>query len=155
MKMTIRMFLCLTVLSLACCLTPTVRAERIPMTPEQLVSNSTNIVVGGVTGIFSKTNTEGNYERTHFVAEVRVVKSERGDFQKDTLIYVRYWQQRWAGRGAVPPGTNGFRDVPKEGETLRMHLVRNGYNGFGTSSDGGLDVLGPNGFSREGVAATK
>jgi hypothetical protein len=79
---------------------------------------------------------------------VKVREDEKGDLEEGALAYVRYWTRRWVGRGSMPPSTTGHRGVPKEGDTLRIYAVSKGYNGFGETTDGGLDVYGANGFER-------
>jgi hypothetical protein len=129
------------------------RAERVPMSPANIEKNSTHAVIGKVTAIYSKTSPAvKGFKDTHYVAEVRLEKIEKGDAIKTgELIYARYWTREWVGVGFPPPDTTGYRGIPKEGETLRIHLTRGGYNGFGTTKDGGFTVLGPNGFDRQNL----
>lgn len=140
---------------LAICLmfTQILRAEIAPVNPKELANRSTHIVTGKVLGIYAKTVKDGDYLRTEYVAEVRVLETRKGDGVKaGSLIYVRYWTQDWKGRGMMPPGTRGYWDIPKEGEKLRIHLVRkageHAESFAGDSAAGGFDVLAPNGFSR-------
>jgi hypothetical protein len=129
-------------------------AEIAPVDPKELVKRSTHIVSGKVLGVYSKPVNYGKYLRTEYVAEVRVEKSEKGDGVKSgSLIYVRYWTQDWKGLGQMPPGTRGYWNIPKEGEQLRIPLVRKSRDHsesfHSDSAEGGYDVLAPNGFNRE------
>ena len=82
--------------------------------------------------------------------EVAVETVEKGEgIAKGSLAYVRYWHKEgWLGRrDTAPIGTAGHRGLPKEGDRVRAYLARNAYDGFGTDNrDGGLDVIGANGF---------
>jgi hypothetical protein len=125
-------------------------AEIVSKTPEQLRAAATHIVTGQVLGVYTRTQTQGNYERTDCIAEVRVTASEKGDgIAPDQLVYARYWHRRWIGGGPPPPGTNGFRGMPSENDTVRIYLNRDGNDGFGGSyPKGGFNVVGPNGFEK-------
>jgi hypothetical protein len=61
-------------------------------------------------------------------------------------VYVRYWHRESVGAPRLD--TNGHRGLPKQDEILRIYLARNAYNGFGTTNDGGFDVIGANGFEK-------
>ncbi len=123
------------------------RAEKAPLSPEELRETATHVVVGEVEQIFARQENANDYEYTRYVAEVRVEKSEKGDGLKaGELMYVRYWRRRWVGPGDPPVGTSGHRGLPSEGQAVRVHAVRNGYDGFGRTNDGGFNVIGTNGF---------
>ncbi len=66
---------------------------------------------------------------------------------------MRYWPQRWAGRGLPPPGTAGHRGLPAVGDAIRVYLVNKGYDGGGQVSDGGYNVVFADGF--EGLKLEK
>ncbi len=133
-------------------------AEKVDTPPAALHKAATNVIVGTVKAVYTRTEKQGRYLVFKHVAEVEVLKDEKGKLAKGTLAYVRYWRQRWQGPGTPPPGTAGHRGVPQPagargrsslpqaGQTLRIHAVSKGYNGFGTTTDGGLDVYGANGF---------
>jgi hypothetical protein len=123
-------------------------AEKPDTPPQALREAATHVIVGTVQAVFQRTERGGGWETNRFVAEVRVGKDEKGGLAEGTLAYVRYWTRRWVGPGAPPPSTNGHRGVPAEGETLRIYAVARGHNGFGETTDGGLDVYGANGFER-------
>ena len=123
-------------------------AEKVDTPPAAMREGATNVIVGMVKAIYTRTAKEGKWRVTRHVAEVEVAKDEKGSLKKGDLAYVRYWRRSWAGFGSPPPSTGGHRGLPKEGETLRVYAVSKGYNGFGDTKDGGLDVYGANGFER-------
>ena len=126
---------------------PPLRAEIAPKSPEQMHKMATHVVTGKVTGIYTSTSRQGDYQRTHYVAELAIDKIEKGDGLKEKqLVYVRYWTQRWVGRGLQPPGTNGHRDLPAAGDAVRVYLVNKGYDGGGEVGDGGYNVVFADGF---------
>jgi hypothetical protein len=123
------------------------RAEIVPKTPEEMRKMSTHVVQGRVKAIYTSKGRAGNYERTHYVAELSIDKVEKGDgLRERELVYVRYWTQRWAGPGLPPPGTAGHRGLPAVGDQVRVYLVRNGYDGGGNTNDGGYNVVFADGF---------
>src|SRR5262245_7101326 len=124
-----------------------IRAEKVPLSPEELRKTATHVVVGQVTAVYTRPETSGNYRYTHFIAEVRVTETEKGDgLKKGEPVYVRYWQRQWIGRDKQPPDTIGHRGLPNQGETIRVYMARNAYDGFGNTNDGGFNVIGANGF---------
>ncbi|MGE4158553.1 MAG: hypothetical protein AB7F75_05605 [Planctomycetota bacterium] len=138
----------LAVLALFCSM-PEARAEKVDLSPENLLKTATHVVVGEVVQIYTRKENTANREITHYVAEVRVKKAEKGEgLKEEGLIYVRYFTKRWTGSGMMPPDTNGHRGLPEVGTTLRIYLACNAYNGFGETKDGGFDVIGANGFER-------
>src|SRR5436190_23122616 len=81
-----------------------VRAEKVAMTVEEMKGMATHIITGKVQGIYQNTTVSGGYKRTHYVAEVQIKDIEKGDgLKRDGLVYVRYWQQEWVGKGDPPP----------------------------------------------------
>jgi hypothetical protein len=125
-------------------------AEKVDMSPEELRQTATHVVTGKVKAIYERTSTSGNYRYTHYVAEVQVAASEKGDgIKPGDLVYARYWHRRWIGRGQPEPNTSGHRGLPKVDETLRIYLSRNAYDGFSRDNqDGGFNVIGANGFEQ-------
>jgi hypothetical protein len=124
-----------------------VRAEKEPLSPEELRETATHVVVGKAAQIFARTEKVNNYEYTRYVAEIRVGKVEKGDgIKPGELMYVRYWRKRWLGPGNPPPDTSGHSGRPTAGQTLRIYAAKNAYDGFGTAKDGGYNVIGANGF---------
>jgi hypothetical protein len=125
----------------------TTRAEKVPLSPEELRKTATHVVVGQVTAVYTRTENSGNYRYTHYIAEVRVTEIEKGDgLKKGEPVYVRYWQRQWIGRDKQPPDTIGHRGLPGQGENIRVYVARNAYDGFGNTNDGGFNVIGANGF---------
>jgi hypothetical protein len=132
-------------------------AEKVNMSPEELRKTATHVVTGPVLAIYERTRTEGDFRVTRYVAEVRVDACEKGDaIKKGDLVYVRYWRRSWVGRGQMPPDTLGHRGLPGEGDTVRVYLARNAYDGFDPNNkDGGFNVIGANGFESLKPAAAK
>jgi hypothetical protein len=124
------------------------RAEKVPLSPEELRKTATDVVVGQVAAVYSRTETAGDWKYTHYVAEVRVAETEKGDgLKKGDLVYARYWHRQWVGRDKQPPSTAGHWPVPSAGESVRVYLARNAYDGFTfDNKDGGFNVIGGNGF---------
>ena len=123
------------------------RAEKVDMSLEELADTATRIITGKVVAVYQRTEADGNYKYTHYVAEVRVDEVEKGEgLEKDRLAYVRYWTSAWIGKGNPPPGTSGHRGLPKAGDIVRIYLARDAYDGFGDNKDGGFNVIGANGF---------
>jgi hypothetical protein len=122
-------------------------AEKVDLTPDQLRETATHVITGEVKAVYSHTVREGSWRVTRYLAEVAVGTVEKGDgLQAGGLAYVRYWHRSWSGPGYPPPSTNGHRGLPAVGQTVRIYLARNAYDGFGTTDDGGLNVIGANGF---------
>jgi hypothetical protein len=122
-------------------------AEKINLTPAQLRETATHVVVADVRAIYTRKESKGDWLYTHYLAELHVEASEKGDLEKDQLAYVRYWRRRWQGKGQMPTSTTGHRGLPSTGDTVRVYLARNAYDGFTRHNhDGGLNVIGANGF---------
>jgi len=125
------------------------RIEKPDLTPDQLRETSTHIVVGAVKQIWSREESAGGWDFTHYVAEIAVERCEKGDgLQPTQLVYARYWRKRWNGGGAPPADTNGHRGIPKSAERIRVYLARDAYDGFGSTKDHGFNVIGANGFAK-------
>src|SRR5438093_1483362 len=59
------------------------------------------------------------------------------------------WQNGWVGKTKQPPSTNGHHGIPDKGESVRVYMARNAYDGFtDDNKDGGFNVIGGNGFER-------
>jgi hypothetical protein len=124
-------------------------AEKVNMPPSALRRIATDVVVGKVVAISQRTATEGDWRVTRYTAQVKVLATEKGStLKKGRLFSARYWHRSWAGLQRVAPlGTDGYRGLPSEGETLRIYLARNAYDGFTYDNhDGGYNVIGANGF---------
>ncbi len=126
------------------------RAEKVDTPKAGLKKGATHIVVGKVANVFTKQAKKRNHDVTRYVAEVQVTKVEKGEgVSLAHPLYVRYWRQKYAGAGKPPPGTAGHRGLPKEGETVRIYLARNTYDGATKDNhDGGYNVYFANGFER-------
>jgi hypothetical protein len=119
------------------------------MTPAGLSKTATHVIVGDVLQIFERKHSDQDWNTTYYVAEVRVNEVEKGsEVVRNQLVYVRYWRRTRVDPGRVVFSTSGHRGLPKEGETLRIYLSRNAYDGFGTTTDGGFNVIGANGFEK-------
>jgi hypothetical protein len=116
-----------------------VGAEVPDHTPEERLRVCTHLVGGEVRAVYASVAREGDYEQTKGVVEIRVTAVPKGDgLARGGLVYARYWQSRWVGAGAAPPGSGGHRGLPKAGDAVRVFLKR--------ADDGGYDVLFPDGF---------
>lgn len=126
------------------------RAEKAPLSPEELRATATHIVVGKVGAIYTRTDTIGDWQYIRYVAEVRIAESEKGDgVKKGDLVFARYYHKRWAGKGKQPPASSGHTGTPNTGDTVRVYLARNAYDGFTEdNNDGGFNVIGGNGFEK-------
>jgi hypothetical protein len=133
-----------------CLVVVPVRAEKANLSPKELRETATHVAAGQVVAIYERTETKENWKYVRYVAELRVEASEKGDgVAKGDLLYVRYWTRSWAGPGVMPPSTNGHRGLPNAGETIRVYLARNAYDGFSKeNTDGGFNVIGANGFEK-------
>jgi hypothetical protein len=126
-----------------------VAAEKVDMPREGLEKTATHIVVGEVRAIYTRQETAGDWRYTRYLAEVAAKEVEKGEGLAPGLVYVRYWHREWHGGRTPPLDTAGHRGLPKEGETLRIYLARNAYDGFTKeNADGGFNVIGANGFER-------
>ena len=136
--------------SVAAALVLPARAEKVPLSPEELRKTATHIVAGRVTAVYERPETAGDWQYTHYVAEVRVDECEKGDgVKKGDLVYVRYWRRGWVGKGKVPPSTAGHSGLPAGGDAVRVYLAKNAYDGFTfDNKDGGFNVIGGNGFEK-------
>jgi len=123
------------------------QAEIIPKSPEEMQKMATHVVQGNVKAIYASSARAGNYQQTHYVAELAVDKVEKGEgLQEKQLVYVRYWTQAWVGPGLPPPGTTGHRGLPSVGQSVRVYLVNKGYDGGSNVNDGGFNVVFADGF---------
>lgn len=145
-----RTIMCLVVLLAAGLLARHLQAEKPPSSPAQLLEESTNVVTGTIKAVYQRTEKVDDWEYTRFVAEIRVRKSEKGDgVADDSLIYVRYWQKQWKGKGDPPPDTAGHFPIPRKDDSVRVYIARNSYDGFTfENNDGGFNVIGTNGFEK-------
>lgn len=124
------------------------RAEKVDMSSEELRDTATHVITGKVIAVYERTETEGDWKYTKYVAEIRVEECEKGNtIKKGDLVYARYWHRAWIAKRQQPPDTNGHRGLPSDGEYVRVYLARNAYDGFTfDNKDGGFNVIGANGF---------
>jgi hypothetical protein len=128
--------------------------EKVPLSPQELRDTATHVVTGKVQAVYHRTEDAGDWRYTRYVAEVRVADCEKGaGLKKGDLAYARYWQRRWVGKGKMPPSTIGHRGLPGQGDSIRVYLSRDAYDGFGDNKDGGFNVIGANGFEALKAAA--
>ena len=120
-------------------------AARPKSSPEQLLRNSTVIVTGNVICTYASTSRKENWETTKYVAEVVVDSCEKGELPPKSIVYARYYQLRWIGKGLIPPGYSGISPQPQAGQSVRLHLTSEWNESLDRESDGGLNVVGPNG----------
>ena len=124
-------------------------AEKVNMPPAALKKTATHVIVGEVAQIYERKEVSEEWNTTYYLAEVRIKEVEKGDgIKPEELVYVRYWNRSRMPNRPLRPDTNGHRGLPTKGETLRIYLARNAYNGFGSTNDGGFDVIGANGFEK-------
>lgn len=116
-------------------------AEVGDRTPGQLQEMAASVITGTVQRIYETTETSDGFEVQRWVAEISVQSVEKGD-ETASLVYARYWSKRWVGGGPPPTTGYGHRGVPSRGEAVRVFLAK--------ASDGGLDVVYPNGFQATG-----
>ena len=123
------------------------QAIKMPYSKELLEQIATDIVVGKVQAIYSRTEREGKYEYVHKVAEVKIEKIEKGKVT-DELIYVRYFDRHWIGKGLLPPGAASYSPQPTNGGICRFYLSRDAYDGWSLDGgqDGGFNVVYVNGI---------
>lgn len=113
------------------------RSEIAPQSKEDLLANATEIVLGSVKRVYTDETRDGNWRRIEGVVELEVTRVEKGDAcSPGRLVYARFWNQRWIGKGNPPPHGSGHH-VPSRGTPIRAYLE---------SKEGGFDVLLPNGF---------
>ena len=121
------------------------RAEVPLKSKAQLQAGATHIVIGKVETIYSVMSKSDDWVDTKSVAEIAVQKVEKGDrIQTGDLVYGRFWNKRWIGKGNPDPFSAGHIG-PETGQLVRVYLVRKG---------GGYDVILPNGFEKSPKQAT-
>lgn len=128
---------------------PAPQPEKVDLSADELQRIATHVIQGNVRHIYQRSEQEDAWSYTHYVAEVQITATEKGeDLAEGGLVYVRYWTRRFRG-SQPPPSTSGHRQIPSEGETLRIYLACRAYDGFTRENlDGGYNVIGANGFER-------
>ncbi len=115
----------------------TVQAEVPQFSPEELASESSHIVTGTVSAVYSMTEKSKKWEDIRSVAEIQVARVEKGEgIRQGDVVYAHYWNKKWIGEGDAEPHSGGHGGVSK-GDRIRAHLKRKG---------GAFHVLLPNGF---------
>ena len=143
-----------TIVALGCLIvlwTPTeLAAVKVPSSKAELEKVATHIVLGKVEAIYSRKERKKMdgypYDFTYYIAEVKVDRFEKGKGPSD-LMYIRYFDLRWAGKGIAPPGPGGHDGV-FVGKTYRFYASRNAYDGFhpkAENNDGGYNLVYVNG----------
>ena len=129
-----------------------VRAERVPLSPEQQKAEATHIVTGIVKAIYSREVETVLYGKgtlvTHYLLEIEVHSVEKGGgIEKGDIVYARCWRLKKHGASGLVPGPSGHFDIPKEGEQLRAFLAKGKYGPTG-QADNGSAVVYPNGIEK-------
>jgi hypothetical protein len=125
-----------------------VRAEKELSSPAELQKIATHIIVGKVRAVYTRKENSGNWGYIRYVAEVQVLKGEKGEgVKKGDLLYARYYTMFWRGKGRPKPFDAGHFPKPEAGQAVRIYLARNAYDGYTEeNNDGGFNVVGVNGF---------
>jgi hypothetical protein len=123
--------------------TPWSLTEVPQLTPEQLESSATDIVLGVVESRAIDESDGGGYRERRFTFQVRVEETLKGELERGAVIPVTAWTRLWVGPGEQPPGSNGHAPLPLDGELARFFLV--------AESDGFAVIL-PNGVELGGGA---
>jgi hypothetical protein len=122
-------------------------AEIPNLSAEELSEAAAAIVTGKISRIYTRTQTRGDYEYTHSLAEIVLDEVRQGqDLRSGDRLYVRYWRKRYVGTADPETGHYGHRGAPKEGERALVYLKGNRADGY--------DVLSPNGFARPSSEAS-
>lgn len=130
-----------------CCVR--VHGEKGPLTPEELLSTATHVVVGKVRAIYTRSENRGDWDYTRYLAEILPLSVEKGEgLSTKQPVYVRYWQRHWLGDPNQPPeATFGHWGLPSVNDTVRVYLARAAYDGITSDNkDGGLNVVFGDGF---------
>jgi hypothetical protein len=123
------------------------------LSTEELKSTATHIVVGTVQAIYQRKVEEPERSGIAYVAEVRVKEVEKGQgIKSGDLLYTRYSDvhkvvEMRNGRKVSFEGP--YLNEPETGQTLRIYLARNAYDGAtNENNDGGFNVIYSNGFEK-------
>ena len=93
-----------------------------PLNPDDLKDMSTHIVVGKLRMVYRSVEMHGDFQYTHGIAEIAVEKVEKGVGPKGgEVVYVRFWNDIWIGKGPVPPHSDGHH-VPMQGANVPRTL---------------------------------
>jgi len=158
-------FASLACMTLALGIAPFAGAEKVDLPAVELRRISTHVIVGKVLAVRHQVETEGEYRYIRYVAQVKIGTVEKGaDLCPGEVCEVRYWHRTWQPQGetlkkvtewrkrgmaVVRPDTQGHRGKPGVGDTMRIYLARNAYDGFyPNNNDGAYHVIGANGFQK-------
>jgi hypothetical protein len=125
------------------------RAERVPLSPDELKAEATHIVTGVVKAVYSREVETAQYGKgtleTHYLLEIEVDGVEKGGgLDKGDIVYARCWRLKKHGASGPVPGPSGHFDIPKEGERVRAFLEK----GKKGSADRGSTLVYPNGIEK-------
>lgn len=122
------------------------------ITPEGRRKLATDIVVGSVSDLFTKTietdrHGEGTIE-VRYLFEVQVEKVEKGGLTPGEVLYVRAWHIDRSGANAkesLHGGLWGHKPLPKVGDRVRAFVVHGPYKD-GNQADNGYAAVYPTGL---------
>ena len=116
-----------------------VQAEIPKRSQNELQVAASSAVTGVVERTYTHKETKGNFEYTYGVAEIALVRVDKGDdIVAKERVFVRYWRKKWIGSGNPPPDHYGHWDIPEKGDMAEIYVKGDRKTGF--------DVLSPNGF---------
>jgi len=128
------------------------RAERVPLSPEQLKAEATHVVTGVVKAVYSREVETTSYGKgtleTHYLLEIEVRAVEKGSgVASGDIVYARCWRLKKHGASGPLPGPSGHFGIPKEGDQVRAFLAKGKYGPTG-QADNGSAVVYPNGIEK-------
>ena len=126
------------------------RAEKAPLSPEQLRKTATHVVIGEVTAIYTRSETAGDWQYTRYVAEVRVGGKRKGRWAEEGRSRLRTVLASSMDQSAETGTEHQWALGPAETRReLRIYMAKNAYDGFTEANkDGGFNVIGCDGFER-------
>ena len=129
-----------------------IRAEPVPLPPEEQKAQATHIVTGVVKAIYSREVESTLYGKgtveTHYLLEIDVQGIEKGTgIEKGNVVYARCWRLKKHGAEGSVPGPTGHFDLPAEGEYVRAFLAKGKYSATG-QVDNGSTLVYPNGIEK-------
>lgn len=76
------------------------RAEVPQMTPDELQSESSHIVIGTVRAVYSTFEKSKNWQETSSIAEISVMTIPKGTgLNVGDGVYAHFWNKKWIGEG--------------------------------------------------------
>lgn len=126
------------------------RAERVPLSAEELKAEATHVVTGTVKAIYSQEAESDLYGKgtlvTRYLLEIEVDGVEKGTgVEKGELVYARCWRLKKHGEHGRVPGPSGHFGIPAQGEKVRAYVARGKYSAT-AQDDRGTAVVYPNGI---------